>query len=75
MTEWLWVFGGAAALVFVVYSNVCAYRNGVTDGFGFAWEPKNPGYQKAGRYLRKYMSYRWRQLKNPDYQPESESAL
>lgn len=28
-----------------------AYRNGVSDGFGFAIEPLNPGYRKAGAIL------------------------
>lgn len=44
-----------------------AYRNGVNDGFGFSWEPDNPGYQKAGDYLTKHCSYKWRQLGNPSY--------
>ena len=39
-----------------------AYRNGVTDGFGYAREPGNPGYAKAGKYLRKVMPYRWSEL-------------
>jgi len=67
MTEWLWVGGTVVVVAFVIYSNVCAYRNGVTDGFGYAWEPKNPGYKRAGRYLKKHMTYRWRQLGNPEY--------
>jgi hypothetical protein len=41
-----------------------AYQNGVTDGYGFAREPRNPGYQKAGQYLREYMAYRWRELED-----------
>jgi hypothetical protein len=45
-----------------------AYRNGVTDGFGFSIEPRNPGYRKAGRYLVDHMSHRWGHvLTNPMY--------
>lgn len=39
-----------------------AYRNGVTDGYGFAREPENPGYADAGRYLTERMSHRWSSL-------------
>ena len=42
-----------------------AYQNGVTDGYGFAREPRNPGYRRAGEYLRKHMAHRWRELR-PD---------
>lgn len=62
------LYGFAAGVAFGTYGCYCAYRNGVTDGFGFAWEPTNPGYRKAGRYLKKHMAYRWRQLGNPEYQ-------
>lgn len=47
-----------------VLGQAAAYHNGVTDGFGFAREPKNPGYAKAGRYLKKYMVHRWRELRD-----------
>lgn len=57
------VLGLASGCVFTW----ATYRNGVTDGFGFAWEPTNPGYRKAGRYLREHMTYRWRQLGNSEY--------
>jgi hypothetical protein len=56
-----------ALLVLCFWSAVgvnAAYRNGVTDGYGYAREPMNPGYQKAGRYLREHMAYRWRELRN-----------
>lgn len=36
-----------------------AYFSGATDGFGYCMEPDHPGYQKAGRYLRKYLRHRW----------------
>lgn len=41
---------------------IASYRNGVNDGYGFSREPNNPGYQKAGRYLRKYAAHRWPEL-------------
>ena len=59
--------GLAAGLLVGCWGAYHAYRNGVTDGFGFAWEPSCPGYRKAGLYLRKHMAYRWHQLNNPDY--------
>jgi hypothetical protein len=40
-----------------------AYRNGVTDGYGFSVEPNCPGYRKAGAYLKKYMAHRWAELR------------
>jgi len=64
----LWGLVSVVVVAFVVYGQSCAYRNGATDGFGFALEPQNPGYQKAGRYLRKYMAHRWSELKGPYYQ-------
>lgn len=39
-----------------------AYRNGVTDGYGYSREPNNPGYEKAGEILRRDMSHRWPEL-------------
>jgi len=64
----LWSLVTLVVVVFVMYAQSCAYHNGVTDGFGFAVDPKNPGYQSAGRYLRKYMSHRWTELNEPPYQ-------
>lgn len=43
-----------------------AYRNGVTDGYGFAKEPRNPGYSEAGHFLKKAMSHRWPELLKRD---------
>ena len=43
-----------------VVACACAYRNGVNDGYGFSQEPWNPGYKKAGDYLRKHSRMRWR---------------
>lgn len=40
-----------------------AYLNGVTDGYGAAREPNNPGYRKASDWLREHMSHRWPELK------------
>jgi hypothetical protein len=39
-----------------------AYRNGVTDGYGYSREPWHPGYAAAGDYLRKYLAHRWPEL-------------
>lgn len=40
-----------------------AYRNGVTDGYGYSKEPSCPGYAKAGKFLREMMAHRWSELK------------
>jgi len=40
-----------------------AYQNGVTDGYGYSREQRNPGYQKAGHLLRMHMAHRWPELK------------
>jgi len=55
----LLVVTGAAAI-----GVKAAYQNGVTDGYGFSQEPRNPGYRLAGDYLRQYMSHRWPKLKD-----------
>lgn len=39
-----------------------AWRNGVTDGYGYAKEPDCPGYKAAGDYLKATMSHRWPEL-------------
>lgn len=57
---WLHVLGIAALIGFICYAQKCAYYNGVNDGFGYGQEPTNPGYRKAGAYLRKYAAYRWK---------------
>lgn len=44
---------------FFLKSQEAAYHNGVTDGYGYAREPWNRGYFKAGDYLRRFMSHRW----------------
>lgn len=60
-------------LAFSVFSGlmcaIAAYRNGVTDGYGYSQEPWNPGYAKAGRYLQRYMYHRWPKL---DLRPAEE---
>lgn len=63
MNEWLVVGAVAAGLGFVIYAMRCAYFNGANDGYGYSKEPTNPGYQKAGMYLRRYMAHRWPELK------------
>jgi len=60
--------GFALAIVIGCIASHAAYTNGVTDGCGFAFEPRNPGYRRAGRYLRRYMQHRWPQLGNECYQ-------
>lgn len=45
-----------------VFGMAAAYRNGVTDGYGYSQEPTCPGYAKAGRYLKSHMAYRWPEL-------------
>lgn len=50
---------GLFMAAFVVRSS---YRNGVTDGYGYAREPHHPGYQVAGDYLRQHMRHRWPDL-------------
>lgn len=40
-----------------------AYQNGVTDGYGYRREPNNPGYAKAGKYLKQTMAHRWPELR------------
>ena len=44
---------------------VVAYQNGATDGYGYAQEPNNPGYQRAGGYLKATMAHQWAGLR-PD---------
>ncbi len=50
-----------------------AYRNGVTDGYGFSRERWNPGYRRAGEYLKQYMAHRWPELRCTDLS-ESDSS-
>lgn len=52
-----------AAVGFIgMISSRAAYRNGCCDGYGYSREPWNPGYQEAGRYLRRWMAHRWSEL-------------
>jgi hypothetical protein len=51
---------GVFTLLFVAPA---AYRNGVTDGYGYAKEPTCPGYKGAGEYLRSTMAHRWPELR------------
>lgn len=41
-----------------------AYRDGVTDGYGYAKSPNSPSHAIAGKYLRENMSHRWPELKD-----------
>lgn len=61
------VTAGIAVLCLVVLALAAqsvgaAYRNGVTDGYGYAKEPNCPGYAHAGEYLRRHMKHRWPEL-------------
>uniref|UniRef100_A0A6M3LA71 Uncharacterized protein n=1 Tax=viral metagenome TaxID=1070528 RepID=A0A6M3LA71_9ZZZZ len=47
------------AMVFVLLCVHLSYQNGITDGYGAAVEPDNPGYQKARNWLKKHMKHRW----------------
>jgi len=54
----------AVVLPYITYLGIkAAYQNGVTDGYGYSKEPNNPGYQKAGCYLRSTMYHRWSSLR------------
>ncbi len=62
------IYNAACLLVAVgmsvlgVMGSWAAYRNGVTDGYGYSREPKCPGYAAAGEYLRRHMAHRWPEL-------------
>lgn len=45
------------------WGRAAAYRNGLTDGYGFSREPRNPGYRAAGLYLCRRMHHRWPELR------------
>jgi hypothetical protein len=60
------VVGFVMLLLVLAAAIRAAYRNGCCDGYGFAREPRNPGYQEAGRYLRRTMYHRWPELEDDD---------
>lgn len=66
MSDTVFIYFLLAAVVGVVIlaliNSSAAYRNGVTDGYGYSREPNCPGYAYAGDYLKKYMSHRWPEL-------------
>lgn len=62
-TTYYILLGTALAVVFCLYLQGAAYRNGCTDGYGYAREPWNPGYRRAGEYLREAMVHRWPELR------------
>ena len=49
---------------FSLLAQGAAYRNGVTDGYGFSKEPTCPGYRTAGHHLRTTMAHRWPELRD-----------
>lgn len=67
--EWLLFCCFLAAVVGGIASSESAYRNGVTDGYGYSREQNCPGYAKAGEYLRSAMSHRWPELRD-DAEPD-----
>jgi hypothetical protein len=67
---WLLMVLSWVTFAVAMISTHCAYRNGVTDGYGYAKEPGCPGYRAAGEYLKKRMAHRWPELKS---QPQKES--
>ena len=55
--------GFSFAAVLSLFGQGAAYRNGVTDGYGYAKEGRgHPGYRRAGEYLREHMKHRWHEL-------------
>lgn len=56
-------FGLMLLITFVAIIGMrAAYRNGVTDGYGYSREPNCPGYAAAGAWLRACMAHRWPEL-------------
>jgi hypothetical protein len=56
--DWFWFGLGLGGLI-ACWVSRASYFNGANDGYGYAVDPKCPGYWKAGRYLRKYLRHRW----------------
>ncbi len=54
---------GIPVVVLMACAIAAAYRNGVTDGYGYAKEPNCPGYRAAGDYLKATMAHRWPELR------------
>ena len=52
MDTLLWTITAIVVGWFLISSLRAAYYYGVDDGYGFSREPNNPGYQKAGAYLK-----------------------
>jgi hypothetical protein len=63
--DWAMALIVLAVICFSVAGQMASYRNGVTDGYGYAREPNSPGYQAAGKYLRETMRHRWPELTWP----------
>jgi hypothetical protein len=55
---------GIVCMVIGFGTSWAAYRNGVTDGYGYAKEPTCPGYKVAGEFLKTHMAHRWPELKD-----------
>jgi hypothetical protein len=64
LNEMLVILATSAIWLFLALaSNRAAYRNGANDGYGYSREPSNPGYRRAGEYLRRYCAHRWPELR------------
>lgn len=61
-TEWVLVASLVGVTVLAFLCVGAAYRNGITDGYGYSREPTCPGYAYAGIYLRRFMAHRWPEL-------------
>lgn len=63
MVEYIaFLAGGACLLIIGLVAIRASYNSGVCDGYGYAKEPENPHYARAGEYLRDVMSHQWPEL-------------
>ena len=60
--DWLWLAIVVATVILGWINSRAAYFNGVTDGVGYVFDRKCPGYRQAGEYVRKYLHHRWPRL-------------
>ena len=68
------ILGTIIFIWFMIAVVSAAYRNGINDGYGYSREPTNPGYRKAGRYLKRYCAHRWPELHPPTSDMTSASS-
>lgn len=65
MDTWGFAIGAALYLAMTIAAIRSAYSNGANDGYGYARDPSNPGYQRAGRCLYEFMSHRYDNVPKP----------